>query len=152
MSFGFYNNKRPQLVDMSILKKYSGRSISKPQLSNPVIKYIKEECSYILEHFKGLITILILIILFLYYRYKIIQNDKNKIVKTTENYSITYNDNNKYVNGNLVDKNTEILSNDNKLVPPHMRDTVEKIINQDSRYKPSLRPMQLNRNSFYTPL
>ena len=33
-----------------------------------------------------------------------------------------------------------------------MRDNVEKMINQNSKEKPNLRPMQLNRSSFYSPL
>ena len=152
MNIGFYKNQRPQLVDPFIIKKYRSRIQPIPQLPNPVIEYIKNECLYILEHFKGVITIIILVLSFLYYRYKIMKNDIENTVKSTNEYTITYNDNNEYVNDELIDRNTQVISNNNKLVPPYMRDKIEKMINQDSKEKPNLRPTQLNHSSFYSPL
>ena len=153
MTLGFYNNQRPQLIDPSLIKKYHVRTLAKPKLSNPMTIYIKNECLYVLEHFKGIITILILGGFFLYYRYKIMKNDKDSTIKSTNKYSITYNDNNEYMDGELVDRNTEIVSdNNNKLIPSFMRDKIENIINQDSKEKPNLRPVQLGHSSFYSPL
>ena len=150
MNLGFFSNERPVLVDPLFIKKMRVRTLPKPKLPNPMSKYIKEECFYILGNFKGVITVIILLCFFLYYRYKIIQNDKS--VNLTNEYTVTYNNNNEYMNGQLIDKQSTIVSNNNKLIPSYMRDKIEDMINRDNDDKYNLRPMRVGHGNFYSPL
>ena len=109
-------NSKPKLIDLDFLKKVSNNinKEAKPSVSSKVGGYIKNSFVSFFKNYSDLIIVILILGIILYFRYKYINKEKEKINKIKPTIlEVDYHRTNNYVDGKIIDTNDNIETSQN---------------------------------------
>lgn len=131
-------NSKPKLIDLEFLKKISNNinREAKPTVSSKVGGYIKDSFINFIKNYSDLIIVIIILGVILYFRYKYINKEKEKINKIKPTIlEVDYHRSNNYVDGKIIDTNDNIETSQ-KVDDDILNSIKDKITNFENELQP----------------
>lgn len=131
-------NSKPKLIDLDFFKKVSS-NINKelpPSVSSKIGGYVKDSFVGFIKNYSDLIIVILILGTILYFRYKYINKEKEKINKIKPTIlEVDYHRTNNYVDGKIVDVNDNIETS-RKVDDDILNSIKDKISNFESELQP----------------
>lgn len=131
-------NSKPKLIDLEFLKKISNNinREATPTVSSKVGGYIKDSFINFIKNYSDLIIVIIILGVILYFRYKYINKEKEKINKIKPTIlEVDYHRSNNYVDGKIIDTNDNIETSQ-KVDDDILNSIKDKITNFENELQP----------------